>query len=307
MSSDLSIETRLKNAASATPPAELAACFALLDDQRATGDAPTSRLYTGCAAALSCEHADDLPAWLADLQAALAPGQHAVLLCDYELGETWQGIAPRLSDARVAQALLFDRCDTLTAAQVDDWLAAQHGHAGPAGITDLQHTVDDAAFHEAIAAIHRYIAAGDVYQINYTLRLNFAADGTPLALYRRLRVRQPVPYGAFIALPDGRTVLSLSPELFVQHTQGELMARPMKGTSAASGDVSADDDASASLANDPKNRAENVMITDLLRNDLGRIAVTGSVQVPQLFEVQRHGQVLQMTSTVTDSWKFAGL
>jgi len=107
-----------------------------------------------------------------------------------------------------------------------------------------------------------------------------------------------VPYGAFIGLPDGRSVLSLSPELFVRHDAGRLLARPMKGTAPASGDEKLDAVRSTALAADPKNRAENLMIVDLLRNDLGRIARTGSVGVPALFEVRRYSSVLQMTSTV---------
>ena len=101
------------------------------------------------------------------------------------------------------------------------------------------------------------------------------------------------------ALPDGGAVLSLSPELFVRHAGGELLARPMKGTAPASGDDSARmRSRAAALAADTKNRAENLMIVDLLRNDLGRVAETGSVEVPALFEVQRYSSVLQMTSTV---------
>src|SRR5690606_11051865 len=107
-------------------------------------------------------------------------------------------------------------------------------------------------------------------------RLRFDAYGSPLALYRRLRARQPVPYAALIALPDGRSVLSLSPELFVRHEQGRLLARPMKGTAPASGDAEEDARRASALAGDEKNRAENLMIVDLLRNVLGRVARLGS-------------------------------
>jgi para-aminobenzoate synthetase/4-amino-4-deoxychorismate lyase len=102
-----------------------------------------------------------------------------------------------------------------------------------------------------------------------------------------------------IALPNGETILSLSPELFVRHQNGCLTTCPMKGTAPAAGDAAQDTARAAALSTDPKNRAENVMIVDLLRNDLGRIATLGSVEVPELFCVKRHGGVLQMTSTVT--------
>jgi para-aminobenzoate synthetase/4-amino-4-deoxychorismate lyase len=151
-----------------------------------------------------------------------------------------------------------------------------------------------------LARIHDYIAAGDTYQVNYTYRLRFDAFGAPAALYARLRARQPVPYGALLTLPDGGALLSLSPELFVRHAQGELTARPMKGTApAAPADQEEENTRRAqALSQDPKNRAENLMIVDLLRNDIGRIADTGTVQVPALFEVKRYSSVLQMTSTV---------
>src|SRR5690606_3843058 len=128
--------------------------------------------------------------------------------------------------------------------------------------------------------------------------LRFETYGPLVKLYARLRARQRVPYGALVALPDGGAVLSFSPELFVRHDAGRLLARPMKGTAPASGIDAADEQRSQELALDTKNRAENLMIVDLLRNDLGRIAATGSVEVPALFEVRRYGAVLQMTSTV---------
>jgi para-aminobenzoate synthetase/4-amino-4-deoxychorismate lyase len=163
--------------------------------------------------------------------------------------------------------------------------------------------VSEAQFTAALGRIHELIAAGDTYQVNYTYRLRFDAFGSIHALYERLRARQPVPYGALIALPDNTALLSFSPELFIRHAGGELLARPMKGTAPAAPREAENADAenarrSAALALDPKNRAENLMIVDLLRNDLGRVAQTGSVEVSKLFDVQRYSSVLQMTSTV---------
>src|SRR5690606_9088835 len=166
-------------------------------------------------------------------------------------------------------------------------------------IMHAQSGMTEAGFLQAIARIHDYIKAGDTYQVNFTYRLHFSTYGPITALYRKLRQRQPVPYGALISLPDGGAILSLSPELFLRHEAGQLIAQPMKGTAPASGDAAQDAARSKALASDQKNRAENVMIVDLLRNDLGRVAATGSVQVPGLFEVARFGSVLQMTSTIT--------
>jgi para-aminobenzoate synthetase / 4-amino-4-deoxychorismate lyase len=271
-------------------------CFALLDDCGASDTDPRSRLHTGYAGSLSCRSASELPELLEQMQHALQQGRHAVGLFDYELGAQAHGIAAR-EVPPLAQVLLFERCERLSAAQVEDWLAARAPDPR-AGIAQLSASVSEAEFAAAIARIHDYIEAGDTYQINYTYRLHFDAYGAPCALYRRLRARQPVPYGALIVLPDGRAVLSLSPELFMRHAQGMITARPMKGTAAASGDDRLDAQRATALAVDPKNRAENLMIVDLLRNDLGRVARFGSVRVPKLFSVDRYSSVLQMTSTV---------
>ncbi|MFC4929342.1 aminodeoxychorismate synthase component I [Massilia sp. GCM10023247] len=274
--------------------------FALLDDAGAEGHAQArSRLYTGHAGTLDCLDAAGWAGVLAELQAALARGLYAVPLLSYELGAHLLGIPAKPLAGPLAQVLLFERCERLTPDAAAAWVATRAAAGDtPAGIGAIDANVDEARFVEAIGRIRDYIAAGDTYQVNYTYRLRFDAFGSVFALYRRLRARQPVPYGALIGLPDGGALLSFSPELFVRHTGGTLLARPMKGTAPASDDEATTAERAAALALDPKNRAENLMIVDLLRNDLGRIAETGSVAVPRLFEVTRFGAVLQMTSTV---------
>ena len=273
-------------------------CFALLDD---AGDGRRSRLFRRHVGTLTCATPGDWPALLADLQAALQRGRYAVPLLTYELGYSLVGLPPAPSP--LGQVLLFDACELLSQQEVADWLAQRtSGDDAPAGIADIQANVTPAQFTAAIDRIRAYIATGDTYQVNYTYRLRFDAFGSTAALYQRLRARQPVPYGALVALPDGGAVLSLSPELFIRHDAGTLTARPMKGTAPAAPpgpDIDADNARrAAALAADPKNRAENLMIVDLLRNDIGRVAVTGTVQVPALFDVNRYAGVLQMTSTV---------
>jgi para-aminobenzoate synthetase/4-amino-4-deoxychorismate lyase len=287
--------------------------FALLDETAPEGHARArSRLYTGHAGTLACHDADAWPQLLARLEEMLEAGLHAVPVLTYELGAHRLGVPARALDgapnAPLAQVLLFERYEALDAPQVDAWLRAQaaaeaDGSETPAGVAALRANLDQAAFTRAIGHIRDQIAAGDTYQVNYTYRLRFDAFGSMYSLYARLRARQPVPYGALIALPDGRAVVSLSPELFVRHDAGRLLARPMKGTARAADGANAEAEAenavrARALAEDPKNRAENLMIVDLLRNDLGRVAETGSVGVPALFEVRRYGSVLQMTSTI---------
>ncbi|MGX9732402.1 aminodeoxychorismate synthase component I [Janthinobacterium aestuarii] len=277
-------------------------CFALLDDASTPGAG--SRLYTGLAAVLRCSEGEQWPALLEGLQEALQHGQYAVSVCSYELGAHLLAMPPRaagLDAPPLAQVLVFEHCTQLSQDEVAQWLDSRVDvDAAPAGVAGIRANVDQAEFTRALHRIHDYIVAGDTYQVNYTYRLRFDAFGSPLGLYARLRARQPVPYGALVMLPDGGALLSLSPELFVRHAQGELTARPMKGTAPAAPANQTAENArrAAALASDPKNRAENLMIVDLLRNDIGRIAVTGSVKVPALFEVTRYSSVLQMTSTV---------
>ena len=281
---------------SVTITAANSSCFALLDDCDASAAAPRSRLYTGFLGALDCPNVAALRRHCARLQRQPA---HTVVLLSYELGAAMHSIDARTNaGAPGSQLLLFSDCTLMSAAQVDTWLT-QRADTAPAGIAGLHANRDAQDFAADIDRIRAYIAAGDTYQVNYTYRLRFETYGNLFTLYARLRARQAVPYGALIGLPDGSAIVSLSPELFVRHQGGVLTARPMKGTAAASDDATLDAERASGLASDPKNRAENLMIVDLLRNDLGQVAETGSVQVPALFAVQRYGAVLQMTSTIT--------
>jgi para-aminobenzoate synthetase/4-amino-4-deoxychorismate lyase len=158
-------------------------------------------------------------------------------------------------------------------------------------------------YAERIAAIHEWIRAGDVYQLNFTAPYSLQVRGRVAALYARLRERQPVEYGAFIHWSAGRRILSFSPELFfrVDEENGgrRITTKPMKGTAARGRTTQEDRERAEWLRNDPKNRSENVMIVDLLRNDLGRVAKFGSVHTENLFAVERYPTLWQMTSTVT--------
>jgi len=147
-----------------------------------------------------------------------------------------------------------------------------------------------------INAIRDYIAQGDVYQITYCLKLLFEFYGQPLSLYDQLLKEQPVPYPAYLQT-DKFQVLSLSPELFIKKNSTHLVTKPMKGTWPRGKSIFSDLIAPLCLKYDRKNRAENVMIADLLRNDLGRLGAR--IKAPALFEVARYKTLCQMTSTVT--------
>ena len=284
------------------------AVFALLDDSTSSPSNPSaacSRLYSGYLREHRCTDPATLDAVCAAASADLAAGHHAVLLADYEWGAKLLRAGHQhleTHDASALRLLIFRDCERLAGAAVERWLADHDAAAdgpGPAGFSALQAEVDEPAFAAAIEQVHAWIRAGETYQINYTHRMRGQAWGDPLALYRRLRARQPVAFGALLHLPDDGWVLSCSPELFLQHQRGRLTARPMKGTAARAAEPAADQAAARWLQADVKNRAENLMIVDLLRNDLGRVARTGSVRVPRLFEIEAYPTVWQMTSTVT--------
>ena len=150
----------------------------------------------------------------------------------------------------------------------------------------------------ALARIQDYIRSGDTYQVNYTLRLRGSFRGDSWNLFLAMVRAQPAGYGAYIDTGRG-VVCSASPELFFRTAGGVLTAKPMKGT-AGRGRTTPEDRYQAEwLRRSEKNRAENLMIVDMIRNDLGRVARTGSVRVPALFEIERHPTLWQMTSTVT--------
>lgn len=171
-----------------------------------------------------------------------------------------------------------------------DWVAR------PASIGALQPAVDADRHDAAVAQLQGWIAAGDIYQANFTFPADVPVNGHPLSLYARLRGGSAAPYGA-VMFTGKLWLLSCSPELFFRLDGRQLTARPMKGTARRGRFVAEDARQRAGLANSEKDRAENLMITDLIRNDLSRVA--GHVQVPSLFEIEAYPTVWQMTSTVT--------
>ncbi|MBN8487945.1 MAG: aminodeoxychorismate synthase component I [Burkholderiales bacterium] len=280
------------------------AVVALLDDGT---PGAASRLYSGFSHERRCTDPATLDACWAAVAADQARGLHAVLLADYEWGAKLQGAGGPVDERAALRVMLFTQLSRLDEAGVQAWLQAQDGGTQlptPAGAMDLQASVDEAGFTQAIDAVQAAIRDGETYQVNYTYRLHGCAHGRPAALYRRLRARQAVSFGAYIVLPPGDDpaapthVLSRSPELFLRLEQGLVTARPMKGTASRLQVPESDSEAARLLQQDVKNRAENLMIVDLLRNDLGRIAQVGSVQVPALFAVEPYATVFQMTSTV---------
>ena len=167
-----------------------------------------------------------------------------------------------------------------------------------ARLAGLAPDVDAGDHAAAVAEIREAIAAGAVYQVNFTLRLMGRFEGDPLSLYRRLRAAQGGGDTAFLRA-GGRALVSASPEIFLLRHGDRVTSRPMKGTRRRGRWPEEDEAAREFLASSEKDRAENVMIADLLRNDLGRVAATGSVEAGRLFDVERFRTVWQLTSTVS--------
>jgi len=213
---------------------------------------------------------------------------------DYELGYLLEPASapPGWQPGRLPLARFWRFSERLPmgAEAADSWLAGQV-EGTVAGIGDLQQGLDEKTYIAAVNRIKQLIFEGDCYQVNFTFPLTFDWFGAPLALYARLRERQPVRYGGFVGDAE-QGLVSLSPELFLEKRGERLLTRPMKGTAARS--VPADQ-----LQNSAKDRAENLMIVDLLRNDLGRIADHGSVTVDRLFEIEAYPTVWQMVSEIS--------
>jgi para-aminobenzoate synthetase/4-amino-4-deoxychorismate lyase len=297
-----SVDTRAD--ASRSADAMTALPYVLLDDSLTQGPstAPgTTVLYEAPERVVVAHTPHEVEAGLAAITQGLAGGLEAAGFFSYELGYCLEpklnDLLPRNRDVPLFWVGLFRPPRRLDEPATRAWLDA-NGANGNAAFSDLRLSWTRDDYARAFARVQDYIAAGDVYQINLTLKYLFAFAGDPVALYAALRRKQRVAYGALIGTPDFH-VLSLSPELFFRREGKEIIARPMKGTAPRGRTSREDARLKTWLAMDEKQRAENLMIVDLLRNDLGRIAKIGSVEVTDLFTVETYRSVHQMTSGIT--------
>lgn len=270
--------------------------FVLLDDARDEGAIP-ARLYTDPVEIITTRDLNKVPELLAKLKSHRA---HVAGFLAYEAGH---GLEPRIShlvsnpDIDAPPLLwfgVFEGYQEVAPDAVADMLPPEIG----GWIGSPKPRLDYTAYEYALAKVKEYIAAGDVYQANLTFACDVPLMGDPLAIYAGLRARAKAGYGGIVWTGEDM-LLSLSPELFFALKDGKLTTKPMKGTTVRGRDPASDAAAVEKLHSDPKQRAENLMIVDLLRNDLSRVAVPGSVAVPQLFDVETYPTVHQMTSTVT--------
>lgn len=267
--------------------------FVLLDDAR-TADASPARLYRDPVATITARRRSEVGAALKALKAETRPVAGFI---GYDAGFA---LEPRLAALGNDTSLplvwfgVFEGYDEVAATDVASLLPDPD--SGWAGQPVPQ--LDRSAYEEAFARVADYIAAGDIYQVNLSFRAMVRLAGNPLAVYAGLRARARAGYGGIVWTGED-WLLSLSPELFFALHDGKVTTKPMKGTAARGATPDADKAAIEELASDPKQRAENLMIVDLLRNDLSRVAEPGSVEVPQLFSVETYPTIHTMTSAVT--------
>ena len=265
-------------------------------------DADTGRqqalLFAEPSRVLRADRYDDVAGVLRQLDVALDAGHHVAGMLAYEAGYALERFPDRPEpDGPLAWFGVFGAPRILT----PDTLAAALPETA-VSLDGLRFGLGREAYRARIGRIRAHIREGDVYQVNLTAPFTFTTGADGLALFAALRARQPVAYGAFLRLPD-RDIASVSPELFFRVARDadggrEITARPMKGTAPRGRSPQADDALVATLLEGEKDRAENLMIVDLLRNDLSRVSVPGSVRVPSLFEAERYETLTQMTSTI---------
>ncbi|MCK9518562.1 MAG: aminodeoxychorismate synthase component I [Dehalococcoidia bacterium] len=249
------------------------------------------RLY-GAATRLVASEPGEVPSVLAAVEAAADGGKHVAGFVTYEAGAAF-GIdchAPP-EGLPLAEFAVFDHMERYDPRQLAVAAAA-------AERLDWEPSMPEEVYTAAVRRIRERLAAGDTYQVNLTFPLTTSFAGDPLALFARLARAQRSSYAAY--LDFGRFVVcSASPELFFARDGERVTMRPMKGTATRGRTLEEDRRRSAALRKSPKERAENLMVVDMVRNDLGKVARTGSVKVPELFRVEKFPTVLQMTSTVT--------
>ena len=274
--------------------------FVLLDDARETG-AADALLFENPRRVFVAHRPEQVARALADADDARREGGELAGYIAYEAG---LALEDRLADRAAVRSGgagplvwlgLFGEPVRIPADEMPHWLAARAPGGGSVG--PLEPQLSPGGYAQAFAQLQEAIRAGDIYQANLTFPLAGGFSGDPLGLYAALRPAAQAGYGG-VVFDGAHWLLSLSPELFVSLKDGEAKAKPMKGTRPRGGDSAADDALAAELAASVKDKAENLMIVDLMRNDLSRVAEAGSVRVDNPFAVESYPTVHQMVSVV---------
>jgi para-aminobenzoate synthetase/4-amino-4-deoxychorismate lyase len=262
-------------------------------------------LFTDPVEIIAADTPEEVPAALERLEAGVKNGLHAAGFFAYELGYVLEpklaSLMPPDRNVPLLWLGLYESPVEMTGPEVENWLAT-HTRSGSYFFTDVTLTWDEAAYLERFAEVQEKIRSGDIYQLNLTFKARFRLAGSPLTFFLDLRQKQRVAYGGIV--DTGKvTVLSASPEVFIEQEGNTISTRPMKGTAPRAGTPESDAEARLQLSTDMKQRAENLMIVDLMRNDIGRISEIGSVSVTDLFTVETFQTLHQMTSGVRATLK----
>ena len=249
-------------------------------------------LFTNPIKELKTRDIDQIEALLREVEAYQEAGFYAVGYVSYEAAPAFEKKLAVHPAPLMGEYLLY-----FTIHQEVETLPFPEDYEAVDLPANWKEEVEAPAYQEAIKSIHHHIRQGDTYQVNYTVQLSQELKSDPLAIYNRLVVEQKAHYNAFIQ-HDDVSILSISPELFFEQDDRLLTTRPMKGTTRRGLTNQKDLQQAAWLEADPKNRAENMMIVDLLRNDMNRISEIGSEQVTRLCQVEQYSTVWQMTSTI---------
>ncbi|KQM37400.1 aminodeoxychorismate synthase component I [Sphingomonas sp. Leaf10] len=263
--------------------------FVLFDNARSGGSA---KLYQAPIRIIRADRVEEVPSALAELSTAIGEGASVAGYLQYEAGAALvPGLHARSGNAPLLWFGVFEMADAV------DVVAALPDPAG-AWIGEVEPAIDADRYAAQCNRVLDLIAAGDIYQANLTFGAQVPVAGHPLALYAAIRPRAAAGHGAVVWTGED-WILSLSPELFFAVDGRRIVTRPMKGTAARDPDPVRDAAAARDLATDPKQRAENLMIVDLMRNDLSRVSVAGSVRVPERFVVETYPSIHQLVSSVT--------
>ena len=308
--------------------------FALLETTRCDPKNFFSYIFCEPAGKIEINNYSDLPLFFNQIESLLKAGYYLAGFFSYEAGNSFNvgapktvGQASRLSfSSRSAtlsgsppspvplarfylfrKPLIFDHQSGLF---TGDFLPEESGFSEGYTLKKPLLNVGFTEYQKNISRIKELIAAGDTYQVNYTLKCKFNFSGSPFGLYQDLRERQTVAYSAFIKDHDF-FLLSFSPELFFRKSGQKIIVRPMKGTISRGKDACQDRQQIQLLEQSPKERSENVMIVDLMRSDLGRVSEVGTVRTNSLFDIEEYETLFQMTSTISgilkENLSFGGL
>ncbi|PCI33828.1 MAG: aminodeoxychorismate synthase, component I [Alphaproteobacteria bacterium] len=271
-----------------------------LDNSRAEKQREAAYLFEDPVRMIVAENSADIDTAFEDIRRALAEGHYLAGWISYETGlyleDKLTVLAAEAYDVPFLCFGVYKNRSVLSSEDSEDhWAAAADRGDYELGTPSLN--IPRSRYDAAVAEIDDYLKAGDIYQVNFTLKSLFDFTGSAASYFAALRQAQRVEYGAFIKA-GSLSVLSLSPELFFRKSGREIITRPMKGTCARGRTETEDRQNSDFMQGDEKNRAENLMIVDLLRNDMARIASPGSVKLKSLYDVEKYGTLFQMTSTI---------